>query len=72
MISFKEALLIREEIKEPIRKWTVWFRTPWGLCGTLKGAVEVCVKNDYDPELAIIPVPVAVSGSTHEVVEHAG
>lgn len=70
MLILKENMIVRGEIKEKIKKWTTWFRTPWGLCETLDDAVKICVQNDYDPELAIIPLSVAVSGSTHEVVEH--
>jgi hypothetical protein len=72
VILFNDAMIKRGEITEKIKKWTVWFRVPWGLCETMDEAVKVCKAKEYDPELAIIPVPVAVSGSTHEVVEHGG
>lgn len=53
-------------LEERIKKWEVWFHTPWGLCPSIHDAVEACKKADIDPEMAIIPTPVAVGPTTYE------
>ncbi len=67
MISLGDSRIQRGGLDERIEKWVVWFRTPWGLCETLHEACEVMKKNELDPDMGIIPVPVAVSNATHEV-----
>lgn len=52
-----------------IISWAVWFRTPVGLHSELESAVEWCKENDMNPDLMIIPVPVALADDgTYEAV----
>jgi hypothetical protein len=52
----------------PIEKWDVWFMTPFGVFDNLAAAVKRCKGSDLDPEMTIIPVPVAISGTQTEIV----
>jgi hypothetical protein len=53
---------------KPIEKWEVWFTTPFGLIHDFKTAKERVEQADLDPDSTIVPVPVAISGDTYEVV----
>lgn len=46
-------------INEPIRKWEVWFQSPFGVLESREDAVKVCEQNGLNPEMTLIPVPVA-------------
>lgn len=53
----------------PIKDWSVWFRIPTGLCSTLQEAVLWCQDHDMNPDLMIVPVPVANgTDGTYEAV----
>lgn len=54
-------------VDEKIRRWTVRFMTPFGLCETLSEAVDVVCKANVDPRMSIFPVAVAESDSLTEV-----
>lgn len=67
MILVKENLIVRGDLQEKIKRWEVWFRTPWGLCNNTLDAVEALEHADLDPNISIIPVTVAISETTYEV-----
>ncbi len=67
MILLGANRIVMGGLDERITSWEVWFRTPFGLCKTLHEANEVVAKHDLDPDLAIVPVPVAVTNGTYEV-----
>lgn len=48
---------------EPIDHWEVWFMTPFGILSNSNHASKACKSNDMDPNMSVIPVPVAVSKS---------
>jgi hypothetical protein len=67
MIDLREDHLRFGDKDERIIKWEVWFQTPVGLTQNLPEAREICQKLDLIPEMAIVPVPVAISQTYHEV-----
>lgn len=68
MIEFdtSRGAIVRGEVNERIKRWDVWFQTPFGLCTTLDEAVAKVKELDMNPNMVIIPIPIAVSESTHE------
>lgn len=52
---------------ERIMRWEVWFQTPFGLYQELQKAKERCMVDDFDFNLCITPVAVAVSKNKYEV-----
>lgn len=48
-----------------IKDWVVWFMTPFGVYSELSQAVRFCKSRDIDPEVNIIPVPVARGENGH-------
>ncbi len=69
MILIKENLIVRGDLQERIKKWEVWFRTPWGLCNNTLDAVQALEAAEFDPNITIIPVAVAISETTYEVMQ---
>lgn len=69
MILVKENLIVRGDLQERIKKWEVWFRTPWGLCQNTLDAVEALEKAQMDPNISLLPVAVAISETTYEVMQ---
>lgn len=69
MICIKTNKISRGDIEERITKWSVWFRTPFGLTKSLQEAVQAMEANEINPLLSIVPVAVAESNSTYEVWE---
>lgn len=67
MICVESGRLIRGDIDEKIKRWEVWFMTPFGTCKSMHEAVELLKKHEINPAMAISAVPVAISDSTHEV-----
>lgn len=59
MINLKEKTIQQTDRTYPITRFEVWFRTPTGLCRNLELAIECCERDDFDPQLAIVAVPVA-------------
>lgn len=51
----------KSKIVYPIVEWQVWFSTPMGLCSNFNDAWTMCREKDFDPEMTIRPVAVAVS-----------
>lgn len=71
MLNLREGTIKRpgDLNPEPIKEWVVWFTTPYGLCETAKEASAKCEAGDIDPELCVMPVPVAIGeDGTYEVV----
>lgn len=67
MILLRENLIVRGDLQERIKRWEVWFRTPWGVCSNTADACEVLLAAELDPNVSIIPISVAVGETTHEV-----
>lgn len=59
--------IIQGEKTEPIKKWEVWFMIPFGLTPDFKQAVDACKKVDFDPQMNVVPVPVAISETMYEI-----
>lgn len=68
MVDLKNQTIILEKRTNPIERWEVWFMTPFGLCDDFETAKQRLKDNDLDPDLCIVPVPVAISGDIYEVV----
>lgn len=68
MILIKENMIVRGDLQERIKRWEVWFRTPWGLCSNTADAVEALEAAELDPNISIIPVSVAIGETTYEVM----
>jgi hypothetical protein len=69
MILLKENLIVQGPLRERIVRWEVWFRTPWGLCVNTADAVEAMKDVEgIDINSMLIPVAVAISNSTHEIM----
>lgn len=66
MINLETNTIKRGDMEEPIKEWAVWFGTPNGLCSTLEEAQNICLANDWLPNLMIIPVVIAVGETTFE------
>ena len=52
---------------QPIKAWVVYFRSPFGISRTINEAIDICKKNEFNPDLCIIPVPVAITDTSYEV-----
>ncbi len=70
MLSLKDGTIKKPKSEvQPIKEWVVWFSTPYGLFETGAEASEQCVAGDLDPELCVMPVPVALGeDGAYEVV----
>lgn len=68
MILITENLIVRGDLQERIKRWEVWFRTPWGLCTNTHDAVQALEAADFDANIATIPVCVAIGETTYEVM----
>lgn len=64
MIYYKNKCIDRgtnsDVSNEPIKKWEVWFRIPFGLVQGHEEAVRLCEEANLNPEMTILPVPVAI------------
>jgi hypothetical protein len=68
MIDFKNQTVGVFQPK-PIVKWVVVYTTPMGSVETIAKAIEVCEKNDMDPNLCIKPVACAIAeDGSYEVI----
>jgi len=56
----------------PIKRWEVWYQTPFGIIDSLDLAVSKCLENDLDPNALIAPCPVAIdeAGRYEIIVRH--
>lgn len=61
MINMKSQEIRLNGEVHPIIRWEVWFATPMGLFTTYSEAVKAVADSDFDPELTVVPVSVAVS-----------
>lgn len=66
MIDLKHNRIIRGDVSEPIKRWAVWFKTPFGVAEDFAEAFKACAEHEIDPNLAMRPVPVAFSQNTYE------
>ena len=67
MINITKSELSLRNKTHPIIKWEVWFRTPLGLFANLSDAILKLEESDMNPDLMIVPVPVAIAAETYEV-----
>lgn len=51
-----------------IKEWRVMFQSPLGLCESREAAIAVCAENNMNPDFCILPVAVAVTEDSYEVV----
>lgn len=68
MIIFgNEGILIGSNKAElqPLKRWEVWYQTPFGLHELYDEAYQRCVDNDLSPQLIIRPVAVAVGDDAY-------
>lgn len=62
MINFRAGVMgFNMESADPITKWQVWFQTPFGIYDNLPDAAERCKTADLEPDMNIVPVPVAIN-----------
>jgi hypothetical protein len=61
--------IVRGEINEPIKRWETWWKTPWGLAQTYDEAFKTLEDAEIDKNLAMKPIPVAISETTHEAYD---
>ena len=71
MIDFKRGRIVRSDLadSEVITRWSVVFKTPFGLCMTLEEVQKTFQERDLDPDLIVIPLPCAHSATTYEVFD---
>lgn len=68
MLDLTNRHLVRRGTNLPIIKWEVWFQCPFGIDPDLETVVKRCLDAEIDPEINVVPVPVAVaSDGTNEV-----
>ena len=68
MVSIKENTMTLARNSVQIERWEVWFMTPFGVTNDVETAKKIVEDRDLDPDLTIVPVPVAISGSDYEIV----
>jgi hypothetical protein len=69
MIDLIHNRVVRGDIDEPITRWTVYFKTPFGYVENISELLKVMEENQLDSNMASYPVPVAVTQTTYEVYE---
>ncbi len=69
MLDLNSGTIIRGGVREPIVRWGVWFKTPFGYGETLEEARETVISVDLNPHMVIQPVPVAFGDTIHEVYD---
>lgn len=60
MVNLETGLLHRDGVSAPIKKFLVWFRTPFGITSDLQEAVQVCAEQELSGNRAIQPIVVAI------------
>lgn len=70
MIDLANQMVVYGEKREPIIKWTVAFKTPFGYCETLNEAIVTVESAKLSSHMVIQPVSVAYSESMSEVYDH--
>lgn len=60
MINLKTNTLSFGDQARQIKEWRVWFLTPFGICESIAEARLALMDRDFDLDLSIIPVVVAV------------
>lgn len=53
---------------DPIEKWAVYFQTPQGLTSDIIQAVNVCESMGIDSNMGVVPVVVAITKNSYELV----
>lgn len=61
MVSLENSVIRLGDKSYNIKHFSVWFRTPKGLCSTLNLAIEVCNGLNIEPDLNIQAVCVAIA-----------
>lgn len=67
MIDLKKKVIDNNGFREEIGAFEVWFKTPMGLEKDLEKAIQITEELGL-PALTVLPVPVAVSNNTYEVM----
>lgn len=69
MFDLNGPSLTFNESEVRIKTWEVWFMTPKGLVTDFTEAKNICLANDWEPNLVISPVPVAIDeAGRHEII----
>lgn len=70
MVDLNKGLMTGRDGKwTRIVRWEVWFQTHKGLAQSYDEGARACREADFEPELLMFPVPVAIGGDGHyEVV----
>ncbi len=69
MFNLKERTITLNGRPDHITQFQVWFQVPTkGLLPNLEDAIKICEGLDLDPNLCIVPVPVAVGQNTYELL----
>ncbi len=66
MINLKDRTIEQRGRPEPILRFEVWWRGPFGLYSNLEGIIDRCKIDDFDPQLCCKPVCVAISDNMME------
>lgn len=69
MIDLGAGRLVRAGVAEDIKRWGVWFKTPFGYAESLAEAQATVGSVDLNPHMVIQPVPVAFGDTIHEVYD---
>lgn len=67
MIDLEKNVIVFKEQTNAIRRWDVWFQTPFGLAQSVVEANEICKNKELEPSFSIKPVCVAITDCGHEV-----
>lgn len=70
MVSLEQGLIVLGGKSHKIKKFEVWFLTPYGLVATVEEAITVCNESNISPATNIRATPVAVADNdlTYEVL----
>jgi len=70
MINLVDQTITLMNKTDKIKVWSVWFETPVGLTDNIDNVREYCLANDFDMNMCITPVPVAIGEEgLYEVVK---
>jgi hypothetical protein len=67
MISKADGTITLRGRTEPIERFVVWFQTPFGLIDDFELAKQRVSASDFDVDLNVVPVSVALGATLHEL-----
>jgi hypothetical protein len=66
MIDLVTRTIAIGEKVEPIKEFSCWFRTPFGICSRIETAMKQCEEQQWDANTVIVPVAVVVGSTLYE------